>query len=126
MRPGCKQQEFLMEDLDQLKKRLRDFAAARDWDQFHSPKNLSMALAAEAGELLEQFQWLTEEQSKNLTTEQRQAVEEEMADVLLYLLRLADKLQVDVLDAAKKKITKNELKYPADKVRGSSKKYTEY
>lgn len=115
-----------MEDLDQLKKRLREFAAVRDWDQFHSPKNLSMALAAEAGELLERFQWLTEEQSKNLTAEQKQAVEEEMADVLLYLLRLADKLDINLLGAAKDKIAKNEKKYPADKVKGSSKKYTEY
>lgn len=115
-----------MKDLEDIKQRLRQFAAARDWDQFHSPKNLSMALAAEAGELLERFQWLTEEQSKNLTAEQRQAVEDEMADVLLYLLRLADKLNINLLAVAKNKIAKNELKYPADKVKGSSKKYTEY
>ncbi len=117
---------FEMKDLDDIKTKLRQFAQARDWDQFHSPKNLSMALAAEAGELLERFQWLTEEQSKNLTREQRQAVEEEMADVFLYLLRLADKLDVDLLGAAKNKMAKNETKYPADKVKGSSKKYTEY
>lgn len=115
-----------MNDLDEIKEKLRQFALARDWDQFHSPKNLSMALAGEVGELLELFQWLTEEQSNNLTREQRKAVEEEVADVFLYLLRLADKLGVDLLNAAKNKIVINEQKYPADKVKGSSKKYTEY
>lgn len=115
-----------MNDLDEIKENLRQFALARDWDQFHSPKNLSMALSGEVGELLELFQWLTEEQSKNLTPEQRKAVEEEMADVFLYLLRLADRLSVDLLEAAKNKMRINELKYPADKVKGSSKKYTEY
>lgn len=115
-----------MADLDEIKNKLRQFALARDWDQFHSPKNLSMALAVEASELLERFQWLSEEQSNNLTVEQHQAVEEEMADVFLYLLRLADKLNINLLDAAEDKISKNELKYPAEKVKGSSKKYTEY
>ncbi len=115
-----------MTDLDEIKKKLRQFALARDWDQFHSPKNLSMALAVEASELLERFQWLSEEQSNNLTVEQRKAVEEEMADVFLYLLRLADKLNINLLSAADDKISMNELKYPAEKVKGSSKKYTEY
>ncbi len=115
-----------MNDLDEIKEKLRQFALARDWNQFHSPKNLSMALAGEVGELLELFQWLTEEQSKNLTREQRKAVEEEVADVFLYLLRLADRLGVDLLEAAKNKIIINEQKYPVDKVKGSSKKYTEY
>ena len=115
-----------MNDLDNIKIKLRQFAQARDWDQFHSPKNLSMALAGEAGELLELFQWLTEEQSANLTQEQSKAVEEEMADVFLYLLRLADRLSVDLLEAAKNKMAINEMKYPAEKVKGSSKKYTEY
>lgn len=115
-----------MADLDEIKSKLRQFALARDWDQFHSPKNLSMALAVEASELLERFQWLSEEQSSNLTVKQHQAVEEEMADVFLYLLRLADKLNINLLRAADDKISKNEAKYPADKVKGSSKKYTEY
>ncbi len=115
-----------MTDLDEIKNKLRQFALARDWDQFHSPKNLSMALAVEASELLERFQWLSEEQSNNLTVEQRKAVEEEMADVFLYLLRLADKLNINLLSAADDKISMNELKYPAEKVKGSSKKYTEY
>ncbi len=115
-----------MTDLDEIKNKLRQFALARDWDQFHSPKNLSMALAVEASELLERFQWLSEEQSNNLSVEQRKAVEEEMADVFLYLLRLADKLNINLLSAADDKISMNELKYPAEKVKGSSKKYTEY
>lgn len=115
-----------MNDLDEIKEKLRQFAQARDWNQFHSPKNLSMALAGEAGELLELFQWLTEEQSKNLTREQHKAVEEEVADVFLYLLRLADRLGVDLLEAANNKMIINEQKYPVDKVKGSPKKYTEY
>lgn len=115
-----------MNDLNEIKEKLREFAMARDWDQFHSPKNLSMALAGEVGELLELFQWLTEEQSNNLSREQRTAVEEEVADVFLYLLRLADKLGIDLLSAANNKIIINEQKYPVDKVKGSSKKYTEY
>jgi dCTP diphosphatase len=111
--------------LTQLRDALREFAAERDWDQFHSPKNLASALSVEAAELLECFQWLTEEQSRNLTPEQRLAVREELADVLNYLVRLADKLDVNLLDAAREKIAKNALKYPADKARGSIKKYSE-
>ncbi|MBB3048637.1 NTP pyrophosphatase (non-canonical NTP hydrolase) [Litorivivens lipolytica] len=115
-----------MKELDDLRQRLRHFAAERDWDQFHSPKNLSMALSVEASELVECFQWLTEEQSCNLTAEQLAAVTDEIADIQLYLVRLADKLNVDIPSALNQKIAKNEAKYPADKVRGSSKKYTEY
>ncbi|MEX2964335.1 nucleotide pyrophosphohydrolase [Microbulbifer sp. TYP-18] len=115
-----------MNDLDDIKENLRKFAQARDWDKFHSPKNLSMALAGEAGELLELFQWLTEEESKNLTQKQRKEVEEEVADVFLYLLRLADRLNLDLLEAAKNKMIINKQKYPVSKVKGSSKKYTEY
>ena len=105
---------------------LATFAAERDWDQFHSPKNLAMALAAESGELLEQFQWLSEAQSRALTAPHRTAVEHELADVLIYLVRLADKLDVDLCDAAERKMQINERNYPAGKVRGSAKKYTEY
>jgi NTP pyrophosphatase (non-canonical NTP hydrolase) len=108
-----------------LRDKLRRFAADRDWDQFHSPKNLASALAVEAAELLEPFQWLTEEQSRQLTGEQLQAVRQEMADVLLYLIRLADKLDVDLAGAAMDKIALNSAKYPVDKARGSSKKYTD-
>lgn len=113
------------DELLQLRDALRDFARARDWDQFHSPKNLASALSVEAAELLEHFQWLTEEQSRTLPTDQRQAIGEELADVLLYLIRLADKLELDLPAAAKAKLLKNAEKYPVDKARGSSRKYTE-
>jgi len=112
--------------LDQIKEQLRRFAADRDWDQFHSPKNLSMALIAEAAELVEHFQWVTEEQSNSLPSEKLAEIEMELADVQIYLVRLADKLQLDLLAAVEKKLAINERKYPASKVRGSSKKYTEY
>jgi NTP pyrophosphatase (non-canonical NTP hydrolase) len=112
--------------MKQLRDTLRKFVAERDWDQFHSPKNLAMALGVEAAELMEHFQWLSEEQSRRLAPEKLDEVRDEMADVLVYLVRLADKLDVDLLDAAAKKIGKNALKYPADKVRGSMKKYSDY
>jgi dCTP diphosphatase len=112
-------------DLKEAREVLRRFAAERDWDQFHSPKNLASALAVEAAELLEHFQWLTEEQSKELSAEKKQKVAEEIADVLIYLIRLADKLDVDLFDTMRDKIAKNEKKYPVEKSRGSAKKYTE-
>ena len=112
--------------LNTLTQQLRDYADARDWQQFHSPKNLAMALSVEAAELVEIFQWLTEEESGNLTSTQRQQTEHELADIFLYLLRMADRVDVDIVDAAKKKILINEKRYPAEKVRGSSKKYTAY
>jgi NTP pyrophosphatase (non-canonical NTP hydrolase) len=115
-----------MNDLNDIKEKLRKFALARDWEKFHSPKNLSMALSVEVAELVEVFQWLSEEQSKNLTEEQYKSTQEEVADVFLYLLRLADILDIDLLDSASRKITINANKYPVDKVKGSSKKYTEY
>lgn len=108
-----------------LRDRLRFFAEARDWDQFHSPKNLAAALSVEAAELLEHFQWLKEADSFALSPEKRAEVAEEIADVLLYLVRLADKLDIDVHDAALRKIDVNAQKYPADKARGSMRKYTE-
>ena len=111
--------------VDELVLRLRGFAAERDWDQFHSPKNLATALAVEAGELLEQFQWLTEKQSERLDQATKASVTQEVADVFLYLLRLSDKLGIDLLSAASEKIDLNAKKYPVDKARGTSKKYTE-
>jgi dCTP diphosphatase len=113
-------------EIPKLQERLREFAEQRDWKQFHSPKNLSMALIVEAGELAEHFQWLTQEESFNLSTEKLEAVGEELADIFVYLVRLADQLDIDLSQAVERKIGLNELKYPADKVRGSAKKYNEY
>jgi NTP pyrophosphatase (non-canonical NTP hydrolase) len=106
-----------------LRDALRAFAAERDWDQFHSPRNLATALAVEAAELLEPFQWLDDAQARNLPPATRAAVEEEMADVLLYLVRLADKLDVDLEQAARAKMARNAEKYPVEKARGTSSKY---
>ena len=113
-------------ELKDLKTRLRQFANERDWDQFHSPKNLAMALIVEAAELVEQFQWLTQDESRSLPPEKQQAVEDEIADILIYLVRIADKLDIDLLEAAGKKLAQNAEKYPAEKVRGLSRKYNEY
>jgi NTP pyrophosphatase (non-canonical NTP hydrolase) len=112
-----------MDDLRALRNQLDRFVAERDWDQFHTPKNLAMALIAEAAELLEHFQWLTPEQSRELPAETRAEVELEIADVLLFLLRLCDKLDIDPLQAAHKKLALNALKYPVDKARGRATKY---
>ncbi len=112
-------------DLQSLTESLREFAKARDWDQFHSPKNLAAALSVEAAELLEHFQWLTEEQSRNLPTLAKAEVGAEAADVLLYLLQLCDKLQIDLMLAARKKLIVNGEKYPVERALGSSKKYTD-
>lgn len=111
--------------LDSLRDELRRFSAERDWEQFHTPKNLAMALSVEASELLEHFQWLTAEQSQTLDAEALAHVREEMADVLLYLVRLADRLGIDLLAAARDKIAVNAKKYPVDKARGNSRKYTD-
>jgi NTP pyrophosphatase (non-canonical NTP hydrolase) len=105
--------------LANLKQRLREFAEERDWDQFLSPKNLSMALIVEAAELVEHFQWMTEEQSGQLSPDKQMAVGFELADILLYTIRMADKLDIDLLDMADRKIALNALKYPADRVQGS-------
>ena len=113
-----------MKELNKLQSDLAEFAKARDWDQFHSPKNLAMALSGEVGEVLEHFQWLTEEQSQNLTYEQRREVGEELADVFMYLLRLADKTGINLIDESNKKLVINETKYPVDKSYGISTKYT--
>ena len=113
-------------DFDGIKKQVRQFVVDRDWDQFHSPKNLSMALIVEAAELVEHFQWLTEEQSCNLSAEKLAEVELELADIQVYLISLAEKLKLDLVAAVDKKLVLNAKKYPADKVRGSSIKYSEY
>jgi NTP pyrophosphatase (non-canonical NTP hydrolase) len=111
--------------LESLRLALRQFVAERDWDQFHSPKNLAMALSVEASELLEHFQWMPEAESNRLGPEKLNQVREEMADVLIYLVRIADKLGVDLLEASSKKLVVNAKKYPAEMARGSAKKYTD-
>ncbi len=112
-------------DMTALKLKLRDFASERDWDKFHSPKNLSMALSVEASELLEIFQWLSEDESLKLPDDKLMHAREEIGDILNYAVRLADKLGIDPLDAAFEKIEKNHRKYPVEKSRGISRKYTE-
>ena len=100
-------------DLSELKERLRAFAEARDWEQFHTPKNLAMALVAEAAEVVEHFQWLTPGESAQLDPDKRGSVALELADVLLYLVMLADRLDIDLAEAARRKILINEARFPA-------------
>lgn len=116
----------MTDELNELKTRLRKFASERDWDQYHSPKNLAMALIVEAAELVEHFQWLTQDESRSLPPEKQIQVEEEIADILIYLVRIADKLDINLGEAVHAKLEKNARKYPPDQVRGSSKKYNEY
>lgn len=115
-----------LDSLDALRQRIRAFAEARAWERYHTPKNLVMALSVEASELLEPFQWMTPEQSQQLTPEQREAVRQEIADVLIYLTRLADLLDIDLLDAAADKLAINARKYPVDKAHGNALKSTEF
>jgi dCTP diphosphatase len=111
------------DSLDDLNRRMAAFAAERDWDQFHNPKNLAMALSAEAGELLEHFQWLTLEEAARLPKAARDEVALECADVLLYLLRLCDRLHIDLAQATRRKLALNAKKYPVAKARGRMTKY---
>ncbi|MCW5610219.1 MAG: nucleotide pyrophosphohydrolase [Rubrivivax sp.] len=113
----------MAEDLRSLTLALREFARARDWDQFHAPKNLAMALTVEAAELMEHFQWLDGPQSEQLSEAQREAVALEAADVLLYLLRLADRLGIDLGAVAARKLAINESRYPVEKARGKHLKH---
>jgi NTP pyrophosphatase (non-canonical NTP hydrolase) len=119
-------QDRKISSIEELRDRLREFAKERDWDQFHTPKNLSMALIAEAAELVEHFQWVEGNNSHLLEERVRPSVEEEIADIFIYLVRIADKLDIDLFAAAERKIVINAIKYPADRVRGSARKYTEY
>lgn len=119
-------QDLPPDSLMALNARLLAFARDRDWEQFHSPKNLSMALAGECGELLEHFQWLTEAQSATLTPAKHRAVAHEIADILIYLLRLCQRLGIDPIAAAYEKIAINEARYPAHKVRGDARRADEY
>ncbi len=114
----------MSEELNDIKHRLREFAKERDWDQFHSPKNFSMALIVECAELVEHFQWLSDEQSKRLPDETLEEVSLEMADIMIYLIRLADKLDVDLIESVHKKMKLNAIKYPVDKSKGLATKYS--
>ncbi len=116
----------MADSLQELRNRINDFVSERDWAQFHTPKNLAMAMIVEAAELVEQFQWDTPQESQRLTPSKREAVAHELADTFVYLLRIAEVLEIDLIDAANKKIVLNAQKYPADKVKGSNAKYTEY
>ena len=112
-------------DIEQIRDELRRFAAERQWDQFHSPKNLATAIAVEAAELLEHFQWLTDADSVSLDPDVREKAILEMADVFLYLVRLADKLDANLIEAGKRKLGINAQKYPVSLAKGNAKKYTE-
>ena len=114
------------DSLDDLNQRLKAFAQSRDWEQFHSPKNLSMALIAECAELVEHFQWLTEEQSMNLPDEKREEVSLEMADILIFLIRCAERLNIDLINATHRKMDINEVRYPVEKVSGDARRASEY
>lgn len=111
--------------MDELIERLIEFRKERDWEQFHDPKNLAEAISIEAGELLELFLWKTTEQSSELSEKEIARLKEEVADILIYLVYLADAFDIDLFAAAFEKITKNELKYPVEKSRGTAKKYSE-
>lgn len=112
--------------MEDLLREIRAFIAERDWDQFHSPKNIAMAMVVEAAEIVEHFQWLTQAESRNLDAGKLAEVKDEIGDVLVYLLDLSDKLGINAIEAAHAKIVKNREKYPAEQVRGKSDKYTEY
>ena len=112
--------------LQQISQRLLEFARERDWEQFHAPKNLAMALAVEAAEIMEHFQWLSDQQSEELSADKRREVAFEIADVFIFTLRLSQRLNINLAEVVEEKININAGKYPADKVRGSAKKYTEY
>ena len=114
------------DSLDDLNAQLLDFARERDWEQFHSPKNLSMALAGEAGELLEHFQWLSEAQSSTLDAVKKDEVALELADILIYLIRLSERLDIDLVDAAYRKMEINHARYPKEQVRGDARRADEY
>jgi dCTP diphosphatase len=116
----------MADSLQDLRAKINVFVTERDWAQFHTPKNLAMAMIVEAAELVEQFQWDTPQESQHLTSEKREAVSHELADTFVYLLRIAEVLEIDLIEAANKKIALNALKYPAEKVKGSNAKYTEY
>lgn len=116
----------MSDSLDALRERINNFVTERDWAQFHSPKNLAMAMIVEAGEVVEHFQWMTEQESRNLDAETKEQVGQELSDTLVYLLRIAEVCGIDLIEAANKKIDLNAQKYPVEKCKGSNAKYTQY
>ena len=116
----------MQDSLGQLRQRINTFVEERDWAQFHSPKNLAMAMIVEAGEVVEHFQWMTETESRALDTATQEQVGQELADTFVYLLRIAEVCGIDLIEAANKKIDLNAKKYPADLCKGSNAKYTDY
>ena len=116
----------MADSLKELRAKINQFVTERDWAQFHTPKNLAMAMIVEAAELVEQFQWETPQESQDLTPEKREAVAHELADTFVYLLRIAEVLEIDLIAATNAKIKLNALKYPVEKAKGSNAKYTEY
>ena len=113
-------------NIELLKQKIREFARERDWEKYHSPKNLAMALSVEVAELIEIFQWVSEEESYQLNEGQFTALRDEIGDVLIYLTGLADKFDLDPIECAEAKIELNKIKYPSNIVKGSAKKYNEY
>ncbi|TFW73158.1 nucleotide pyrophosphohydrolase [Methylotenera oryzisoli] len=116
----------MADSLDALRARVNAFVTERDWAQFHSPKNLAMAMIVEAGEVVEHFQWMTEDESRNLDAETKEQVGQELSDTLVYLLRIAEVCGIDLIEAANKKIDLNAQKYPVEKCKGSNAKYSAY
>ncbi|MDP3210726.1 MAG: nucleotide pyrophosphohydrolase [Methylotenera sp.] len=116
----------MADSLDALRARVNNFVTERDWAQFHSPKNLAMAMIVEAGEVVEHFQWMTEQESRQLDAQTKEQVGQELSDTLVYLLRIAEVCGIDLIEAANKKIDLNAQKYPVDKCKGSNAKYTNY
>jgi len=110
-------------DLLLIKSKIKKFSDERNWDQFHTPKNLAMALSVEASELLEIFQWLNQEESKNLNDKEKESVKEELADIFIYLIRIADKLDIDLEEAITHKMKINAKKYPVELSKGNAVKY---
>jgi dCTP diphosphatase len=116
----------MQDSLDQLRQRINAFVDERDWSQFHSPKNLAMAMIVEAGEVVEHFQWMTEQDSRNLDVETKEQVGQELSDTFVYLLRIAEVCDIDLIAATNKKIDLNAKKYPVEQCKGSNAKYTDY
>lgn len=112
--------------LEDITQQIRDFRDARDWKQFHNPKDMAIAISIEANELLEHFLWKTPEESVDRVAEKSEEIEDEIADIAIYLIELADNLEIDLLEAMERKIQKNDAKYPTEKARGSHAKYTEF